>query len=99
MLSSNNNNIEILFKLFDLIISNGELIIFEISLTLLIILEKKLLNMTIENIMKILTVYPYEFISNDDLMLKISEIDISKEYNIMITKEQLSHETKMLLTN
>ena len=99
MLSSNNNNIEILFKLFDLIISNGELIIFEISLSLLIILEKKLLNMTIENIMKILTVYPYEFISNDDLMLKISEIDISKEYNIMITKEQLSHETKMLLTN
>lgn len=99
MFMNNSNNIEILFKLYDLIISNGELIIFEISLSILIILEKKLLNMTIENILKILTVFPYDLISNDDLMLKINEIDISNEYNIMIGKEKLSHETNVLLTN
>ena len=55
--------------------------LYEIIISILTLLEKKLLNMPIEHILHYLSKYPYEVISENDLFMKLLNVNFQKEYD------------------
>ena len=55
--------------------------------------------MPIENILHYLSKYPYEVISENDLFMKVQNVDFQKEYEEMNNKEKKVNETNILLRN
>ena len=55
--------------------------------------------MPIEHILHYLSKYPYEVISENDLFMKLLNVNFQKEYEEMNSKEKKVNETNILLRN
>ena len=99
MNSINKINNDTIFKIFDNLLIKGEVFLYEIIISILTLLEKKLLNMSIEHILHYLSKYPYEVISENDLFMKLLNVNFQKEYEEMNSKEKKVNETNILLRN
>ena len=99
MNSINKINNDTIFKIFDNLLIKGEVFLYEIIISILTLLEKKLLNMPIEHILHYLSKYPYEVISENDLFMKLLNVNFQKEYEEMNSKEKKVNETNILLRN
>ncbi len=71
---------KILLRIFDLFLINGEIVLYQTSLAILKILEEDLLNLTINDVFKVLERIP-ENVSENDLVGKIIDYScIKKEF-------------------
>lgn len=70
---------EPLLRIWDCFLLKGDIFIFEVAISILIVLEKDLINSSFDTIFSKLLVFPVEYIESE-LFDTIEKLDISKEY-------------------
>jgi len=84
-------NYEMLLRVWDCYIIKGEIIIYEIALTILKVQEKDLTNLSVNEILSSLKRFSSK-IQEDEFFDVLQDIDISEYYNMIIDQNNLANE-------